>query len=119
MKLYLKDELPLHYFSGSGSAGVNEADLIKKGGIKYRCYSYAYTCKEGFYYQKKIAESLKYSVGKNIGIMMDSSAFSFHSLIKQGKRKTGGKWNVDNIETLRDQVIGSYVDYVKKNKKDW
>lgn len=118
MKLRLKDERPLLYLSGTGTYGMTEEDLIDKG-AKYRCFSYAYVAKGGFYYQKKIQEAYEVSVNAGMGIMMDSAAHSFHKLAKAGLRKTKGKWNIHNINKLRDQTVEGYSKYVKKNQKDW
>ena len=118
MILHLKADRPLLYLSGTGTYGMTEKDIIKQG-AKYRCYSYAYVAKEGFYYQRKIAEAMDISIKNKLGIMMDSSAHSFHRLNRAGLRKASGKWNVRDVDSLRDAVIKSYADYVKVNTKKW
>ena len=118
MKIHLKDERPLLYLSGTGSHSMGEEDIISQG-AKYRCYSYAYVCPGGFYYQKKMEESLNTSIKNNLGIMMDSSAHSFHKLLEKGLRKTSGKYKIRDIEKLRDQTIDEYAKYVRKEEKNW
>jgi hypothetical protein len=118
MKLHLKEERPLLYFSGVGSSGMGE-DAFIKNGAKYRCFSYAYTSPDGFYYSKKIAESLKIAEKKGMGVMMDSAAHSFHKLKVLGLRKKSGKWSVKDTDKLRDKVVETYAQYVLKEGKKW
>lgn len=118
MKLRLKDERPLIYLSGNGSSNINEMDLITNG-CKYRCYSYAYTCKGAFYYTKKMAEALKVSIDNGIGVMMDSAAHSVHQLAGKGLRKRSGKFRVTDIDELKKIVIDQYTEYALKEGKKW
>lgn len=118
MKLHLDAERPLLYLSGTGTHGMGEDDIIKQG-AKYRCYSYAYVHPDGFYYQKKMREAMELSIKNGLGIMMDSSAHSFHKLLNAGLRKQGGKWDVRDTEKLRDETIKGYSKYVKKEGKNW
>ena len=118
MKLHLKAERPLLYLSGTGTYGMTEQELIEKG-AKYRCFSYAYVSKGGFYYQKKIEEALKISEDKGMGIMMDSSAHSFHKLVSAGLRKSHGKWSIHDMEKLRDETLKGYSKFIKKRGKAW
>src|ERR1035438_8492972 len=118
LKLRLKEERPLLYLSGNGSSSINEMDLIKLGS-KYRCFSYAYTCKGAFYYNKRMNQALKTSVDNNIGVMMDSAAHSIHHLKAQGLKKNKGKFNIHDIDKLRDLVMDQYVEYVNKEGKHW
>lgn len=118
MKLHLTENRPLIYFSGGPASSAKEEDIIKQG-AKYRCFSYAYTCKDGFYYQKPTARALSISVENDLGVMMDSGAASFHNLQKKGLRKLGGKYSVRHEGELKDLVINSYVKYVKKERKNW
>src|ERR1700685_4605232 len=118
MKLHLKEEKPLLYFSGTGTSGMGEEDIIKQG-AKYRCYSYAYVHPEGFYYQKKMKEALDTSIKNKMGIMIDSAAHSFHKLTDKGLRKVNGKFSVEDTIKLRDSVIKNYADYVKTDSKKW
>lgn len=118
MKLHLKDERPLLYFSGGFQHGITVDDLIRVG-CKYRCFAYAYVAKDGFYYAKRMADELQLCIDKGIGIMMDSSAHSFHKLGKAGLRKTEGKWSVRDFDRLREQTLEGYAKFVRKNEKDW
>lgn len=118
MKLHLKAERPLLYLSGTGTYGMTEEDLIAKG-AKYRCFSYAYVAKGGFYYQKAIEAALQVSVASGMGIMMDSSAHSFHKLVSAGLRKTAGKWSIRDMVKLRDETVTGYAKFVKDKGKDW
>jgi hypothetical protein len=118
VKLHLKEQHPLLYLSGTGTYGMGEKDIIKMG-AKYRCYSYAYVCPGGFYYQKKMEEAMDISVKNGLGIMMDSGAHSFHKLVSAGLRKKSGKWNVGDMNKLRDQTVTNLARYYKKYGKDW
>jgi hypothetical protein len=118
VKLHLNVPRPLLYLSGTGTYGMTEKDIIKQG-AKFRCFSYAYVCPGGFYYQKNIKKSLEISIKNGCGIMMDSSAHSFHRLVDKGLRKTQGKWTMHDTEKLRDETIKGYSKFVKKNQKDW
>jgi hypothetical protein len=118
MRLRLKDARPLIYLSGNGSSNINEMDLIDQG-CKYRCYSYAYTCKGAFYYTKKMAEALECSIKNNVGVMMDSAAHSIHQLSSKGMRKRKGKFRVDDVEELIKIVKNQYLKYVLKEGKHW
>ena len=117
MKLHLRADRPLLYLSGNGSSNVREKDLFKVG-CRYRCYSYAYTCPGAFYYNKRMKEALDTSVSQGVGIMMDSAAHSIHVLIKKGF-KYKGKYNVTDIEKIKEIVMDSYTKYVKEEKKNW
>jgi hypothetical protein len=64
-------------------------------------------------------DALQVSLDNKIGVMMDSSAHSFHVLTAKGRKKRSGKWNVSDIDTLKDMVIDQYVDYVKRKGDDW
>src|ERR1019366_743547 len=54
-----------------------------------------------------------------LGIMMDSSAHSFHKLVQQGLRKTSGSWNIHDFNKLRNETIKGYAKFVKQKQKDW
>lgn len=119
---------PLVYLSGYfGSKWMTETEWIKRTKCKFRCYSYAYTCPGAFYYNKKMEESLAQSIKAGCGIMMDSSAFSFHKFVakNQGvissqKAKRGKtQYSYEDIERLREQTIELYTAYAAKEGKDW
>jgi hypothetical protein len=118
VKLHLREERPLLYLSGTGTYGMGEEDIIKQG-AKYRCFSYAYVCPGGFYYQKKMEEAMNIAVKNKMGVMLDSSAHSFHKLVSAGLRKTSGKWSVRDMEKLRDETVKGYSKYCKKHGKEW
>ena len=118
MKLHLKAERPLLYLSGTGTYGMGEKDIIKNG-ARYRCFSYAYVCPKGFYYQKKMAEAIGIAEKNGMGIMMDSAAHSFHKLTIGGLRKQNGKWSMKDFDKLKDETIGQYARFVKKQGKNW
>lgn len=115
MKLYPKVEKPLIYLSGSSSGREHEEALVKYG-CTHRCYSFAYCAPEGFNYASKMKEALEASVDLGVGVMMDSSAASFHSLAR--KRKVG-QHSREDLEKLRDSVITQYAKYVKPREKNW
>jgi len=115
MKLYPKAEKPLIYLSGSSSGREHEEELVKHG-CTHRCYSFAYCSPEGFNYASKMAEALEASVDLGVGVMVDSSAASFHGL---QRRRIIGEHTREDIDKLRDSVISTYVEYVKKRRKNW
>jgi len=115
MKLYAKEDKPILYLSGSSSGKEHEEALVKHG-CKFRCYSFAYCSPKGFNYASKMAEALQASVDLGVGVMMDSSAASFHGLLR---RRNVGKHSRHDIEKMRDSVIANYVDFVKDKQKNW
>jgi hypothetical protein len=128
MKFHPKSIRPLMYLSGYfGSRSITEQQWLKLTGCKFRCYSYAYTCPGAFYYNKRMEKSLEDTIAAGVGIMMDSSAFSFHKFVAKNmgqisgkKSKTGAnKYNYSDIERLRDHTIENYVEFVKQHGKEW
>jgi hypothetical protein len=87
-----------------------------KHGCTHRCYSFAYCSPKGFNYASKMKEALETSVELGVGVMIDSSAASFHGLAR--KRKVG-KHHRDDIIKLRDSVVAEYVGFVKRHRKEW
>lgn len=125
MKFHAKALRPLIYLSGSFET-QNEADWLKRSGCKYRCYSYAYTCPDAFYYIERMENSLNTCIKAGVGIMIDSSGYSFHKFAL----KTLGLGKISNVKSkaadsgfdmkaLREKTIESYVAYVKKYSKQW
>jgi hypothetical protein len=115
VKLYPTAEKPLIYLSGSSSGREHEIALVKHG-CTHRCYSFAYCSKKGFNYASKMKEALEASVDLGVGVMMDSSAASFHGL---ARKRNVGKHSRDDIDKLRDSVVSEYVGYVKRHRKEW
>jgi hypothetical protein len=115
VKLYKTAEKPLIYLSGSSSGRKHEEALVKHG-CTHRCYSFAYCSPKGFNYASKMKEALETSVDLGVGVMMDSSAASFHGLAR--KRKVG-KHKREDIDKLRDTVVTEYTAYVKRHRKEW
>lgn len=115
MKLYPQEPKPLMYLSGSSSGKEHEKALYEHG-CRHRCYSFAYVAEEGFNYTPKMKEALETSVDLGVGVMMDSSAASFHNLLR---RRKVGKYTREEMNKIRDKVIANYVDYVKPRRKDW
>jgi hypothetical protein len=119
MKIHKHEHRPLMYLSGNSKRGPSDELKLKSLGCDFRCYSYAYTCPDAFYYVKKMKASMDTSYKAGVGIMMDSSAHSFHVLIRKGQRNEGKKFSVKDVDKLRDKVVESYVDYVKHEKRKW
>lgn len=119
VKIYKKADWPLMYLSGNSKRGPSDERKLKSMGCDFRCYNFAYTCPQGFYYVKKMKESMDASYKAGVGIMMDSSAHSFHVLIRKGLANVGKKYTVLDIDRLRDETVEKYVDYVKKEKRKW
>lgn len=115
MKLYPKEEKPLLYLSGSSSGKEHEEAMVKHG-CTHRCYSFAYCSPEGFNYASKMKEALEASVSLGVGVMIDSSAASFHGL---ARKRNVGKHKREDILKLRDSVISQYVGYVQQHRKEW
>jgi len=63
-----------------------------------------------------MAEALEASVDLGVGVMMDSSAGSFHKLLR---RRKVGVHSRGGMNKLRDSVIANYVQYVKEYRKQW
>lgn len=96
-----------------------ELEVIKRGNLKWRCFSFANLFKiKGFpYYIKGFEGSYKACVDNGVGIMMDSGIISYrgykHTMAKKGDVKALAK--LPDEETF----VQWYVDWVKKNSKDW
>lgn len=120
MKLYKRESTPLMYLSGGHTAGTKKEEerWIKRTGCRFRCYSYAYVSPGAYFYNRRMHESLDTAIEKGIGIMMDSSAHSFHNM---AEGKTKGKIGQDHaaIEKLRNEVTKDYAQYCKKEGKKW
>lgn len=114
---------PIIYLSGITPGTEEQAlDFIKRSKVSHRCFSFAYSCPGAFYYSKQIHHELDLSLKKNVHVMLDSGAFSFHQFVdsRSGVLSTAKKRKVAvDIEKLKDDTIGLYVDYCKKFKKDW
>lgn len=115
MKLYPNEEHPLLYLSGSSTGEDHEKALVKHG-CTHRCYSFGYVAEGAFNYVPKMQVALETSLKLGVGVMMDSSAASFHVLAR--KRKVG-KHSREDIEKLRDTLVGQYVAYAKTREKSW
>lgn len=117
------DELP-HVYTAVGPSlnTALEEQWLDRTGARYRCVNFAYVVKGGFNYTERAEEAYNVNMGRNLHVMMDSSAYSFHNwLNKQSGRvssKKGGKV-VLNKEELREQVVGQYVEFCKKDGKKW
>lgn len=95
---------------------------IKRSGCKYRCMNFAYVAPGAFYYQPKIVDMYKACIAKDVGIFMDSSAFSFYQfLLKSGGKRAANKkvLTEEEFNKKRDQTVQQYIDFVKKDQKHW
>lgn len=125
MKLHPKSMQPVIYLSGSfGSLPLTEKQWLKRTKCKTRCFSFAYTCKDAFYYNKRMADALEESLKCGCGIMMDSGAFSFHQFLKKqfgeiSAKKRKSKYQHTDIDRLRDETVELYVEYCKRDQKKW
>lgn len=115
MKLCPKEEKPLLYLSGSSEGEEYEKELVRRG-CKHRCYSFGYVAKGAFNYTAKMATALEASLKLGVGVMLDSSAASFHVL---AKNRNVGRHSRDDIGKLRDSLLTQYVEYVKPRGKDF
>jgi hypothetical protein len=123
-KLRKNDPKPIIYLSGGHTAATRKEEIrwIKTSRCKYRCYSFGYTCPGAFYYNKRMEKSLNISIGENVGIMMDSGAFSFHKFIDKATGGLGNKkrkFGPQDVERMKDEVIDQYTEYCKQNSKQW
>jgi len=126
----MKITLPRMYLSGFRAVLKEHKDKnyemellwIKRSGCKYRCMNFAYVAPGAFYYQPKIVDMYKACIAKDVGIFMDSSAFSFYQfLLKAGGKRAANKKVLSEKEfnKLRDKTVQQYVDFVKKDSKHW
>lgn len=115
MKLYPKEEKPLLYLSGS-SSGKEHEEALYKHGCRHRCYSFGYVSEHGLDYTPKMKEALKTSIDLGVGVMLDSGVASFHNLLR---KRNVGKHSRDQIEKMKDKVIGPYTNFVKHGRKEW
>lgn len=109
----------------SESRGKNmdlEKQWIKRSGVQYRCFSYAFVCPGAFYYTPKLEEGMVASIECGVKIMMDSSAFSFWNFIRKqtGALAKNKKFRTtEEIEKLKIDTVDGYVKFVKKESKKW
>lgn len=94
-------------------------DWLKRTGCEYRCYSYAFVVPDAFYYSKRMADRMESDLKQGVGVMMDSSAHSFHNFAKVTRRKKNSKFNQSSIEEMRDLVVADYCKFIKKRGKDF
>ena len=110
---------PLVYLVGGFTVPETKAqDWLERSGCQFRCYSYAYVRPGAFFYDERVHQLMEYDIQQGLGIMMDSSAHSFHNFLKMGNtvRK---EVRHQNVALLRDQVIKDYVAFVKSREKDF
>ena len=123
-RMYLSGFPPSAFYGRKGMTQMQiEKEFIKRTGNKYRCWNYAYCAENGFLYSKKIGATYKLTLKLGLGIMMDSSAFTFHRFIQ---KQAGGKiaknkkqLSAEDFERLKNDVIKGYVDFVKADGKKW
>lgn len=126
----MKIKLPRMYLSGFRAVLKEHKDTnyemelkwIERSGCKYRCMNFAYIAPGAFYYQPKIVDMYKAAIKKNVGIFMDSSAFSFYQfLLKQGGKRSSSKKVLTEKEfnEKRDKTVNQYIDFVKQDNKYW
>lgn len=109
-----KFKRPLMYLSGGFTVPLEkEKSWLKRSGCTHRCYSYAYVRENAIYYDKRVEGCMEIDIDRNIGIMMDSSAFTFHGLAKTGRARGLSE---DQIVDLRNKVMADYAKFIKENK---
>lgn len=100
-----------------------EFKWIERSKVKYRCFNFGYICKNAFYFQPRMRESYDAHVERNIGIFMDSGAFSFYQMYNKAHtgKVTSTKKQVDDkqFQKLRDQTIDLYEKFIKKEGSHW
>ena len=101
-----------------------ELKLVKRSGMKYRCFSFAYVWPKAFYFSEAVREMYDVCVENKIGIFMDSSAYQFFSWFRKnaGYGKVSSKKKIVSQEDfikLKDEIVEEYVKFVKRNSKNW
>jgi len=123
----MKKETPIIYLSGFFTA-CREKDgkklsvletvdyWRKRSGANYRCFSFPYVYEKAMnkhFFTKRMKEIYENSVKNKDGIFMDSGAHSFHNFLKKQSYR-----DLD-IEDLKDNVVKTYVDFVRQDGKKW
>lgn len=105
MKMYLSG-----YQAMAGDPGGIECtrDLIRRGILKYRCFSFAFLCPDFPYFNANLLKAHQLCVKHKIGIMMDSGAFSYRRLVRQG-----------HVDLPEAEFIAQYVCFCKDNSSAW
>jgi hypothetical protein len=116
--------VPLIYLSGQFTYPGREKELLwlKRTGCKYRCFSFAYVYDSGFTFSEAMKEQYEITKELDHGVMMDSSAHSFHKLARKsaaGKFKQAKVGYIDKVEALKESVIKSYYDFSKQEAHLW
>lgn len=120
MRILPRQPTPYVYLSGGHTAGTRKEEInwLRRTGCQFRCYSYAYVKPGAYFYNKRMHQSLDVSVEKGVGIMMDSSAHTLHSMAI-GKSRAKGVESHKDIESLVEKLIADYAPWCKKNEKIW
>lgn len=113
---------PRVYLGGRFSTNTKiEEAWLKRTGCKFRCFSFANVYPECVYYTSNASAAIDVCEKNNVGIMMDSGAFSFHKFAAQSKRRSeisDKKKDIDP-EKLQKVMYRWYRDYCLENKKKW
>lgn len=105
---------PILYLSGGFTVPIEkEKSWLKRTGCTHKCYSYGYVRPGALYHDERVQGTFELDVKEGIGIMMDSSAFSFHVLARKARAK--GMTESD-VAKLRDKVIKDYAKFIKEQK---
>lgn len=111
------EKLPKLYLSaGFLTTPDTEKAWLKRTGVKYRCFSYAYVRPDAFYYDPRMAAVLDVDIKNGVGIMMDSSAFSFHRMMYVGKKKN---LKYHQVEKMQKEVMLDYIEFIKERGKQF
>lgn len=108
------------YLSGRFTVNTKvETAWLKRTGCKHRCFSFAFVNEAkpipGFF-NKKCVEALHVCEKAKVKIMMDSGAFSLHTLMAKSSKK-GAK--AFDLEATRKKMFESYVKFCQAHKEKW
>ena len=117
----MKEVLPKIYLSGSFSLKKGkEEEWIRRTGTQYKCYSYAFVGEDAFFYCEQLKDMLDVDIRMDVGIMIDSGAFSFHRFMhKQKMTKSGKELRIELVDKLRDETIEKYVEFIKRRGNEF
>lgn len=131
--IHFRKDTPIIYLSGFFSSvkkGPNGKEMSlrqvynywrRKSGAKYRCYSALYLGDNMKYRTKRLHKMYELSLENGDGILMDSGAHSFHNFMKAatGKISTTKKQKMTDVDSLRDETIEAYIQFIKSDGKKW
>lgn len=101
-------------------AAVEKA-WLKRTGCKYRCFTYASIDEMNKNYNSRVVTSLKLCEDRGVGIMLDSGAFSLHSIVAASTKRTtkANKTHTVDVEEVAEAYFDRYTKFCTEHQHKW